>query len=83
MGDSDMFSQMVDNMIENEPQIKTIIAKHNPDLYIIDDIVGSSALIYSDKPWVLIFSGNSLFSIDDERTPPACSGNTLLRSYAN
>ncbi|CAG2109767.1 unnamed protein product [Medioppia subpectinata] len=49
-------------------------AKHNPDVYIIDDFIGSPALIHSTKPWVFLFSGNPLFVLRDDRTPPECSG---------
>ena len=57
-----------------EPQIKQIVDKHKPDVYIIDHFIGSPTLIYSDKPWVFAFSTNPFFIIDDERTPPGCSG---------
>ncbi|CAG2104069.1 unnamed protein product [Medioppia subpectinata] len=68
------FDKLVDTMRANEPQLKAIVAKHNPDLYIIDDFAGSPTLIHSTKPWVSLFSGNPLFVINDERTPPGSSG---------
>ena len=66
---------MVDTSLRNEPKLKSIIDRQRPDIYIIDNFIGSPTLIYSDKPWVLLFSGNPLFVINDERTPPKCSGN--------
>ncbi|CAG2119249.1 unnamed protein product, partial [Medioppia subpectinata] len=68
------FEGLVDNCRAKEPQLKAIIAKHNPDLYIIDDFICSPTLIHSTKPWVFLFSGNPLFVLHDDRTPPECSG---------
>ena len=65
---------MIDKVKLNEPNLKAIIEKHKPDVYIIDHFVGPPSLIYSDKPWVFLFSGNPLFVLDDERTPPGGSG---------
>jgi len=64
----------VDRIIRNEPLIKSIIEKYNPDIYAIDDIIGSPSLMYSGKPWVRLVSTAPLFFFDDERTPPPCSG---------
>jgi len=58
----------------SEPKLKAIIEKHKPDIYIIDHFIGSPTLIYSDKPWIFLFSGNPLFVLDDKRTPPGASG---------
>ncbi|CAG2109766.1 unnamed protein product, partial [Medioppia subpectinata] len=69
-----VFEMLVDRMRANEPQLKAIIVKHNPDVYIIDDFAGSPTLIHSTKPWVFLFSGNPLFVIHDDRTPPGSSG---------
>ena len=74
MIESNFLSTVVDRVIEKEPQMKTILDKHKPDIYIIDHFVGSAALLFSGKPWVFLFSGNPLFVIHDERTPPECSG---------
>ena len=74
MKDSPIFDEMLEITIKTEPQIKQIVAKHKPDVYIIDHFIGSPTLIYSDKPWVFLFSGNPLFVIQDERTPPGGSG---------
>ncbi|CAG2111290.1 unnamed protein product, partial [Medioppia subpectinata] len=68
------FQVMLDQMRANEPQLKAIIAKHNPDVYIIDDFAGSPTLIHSNKPWVLLCSSNPLCVIHDDRTPPNGSG---------
>ncbi|CAG2180630.1 unnamed protein product [Oppiella nova] len=68
------FETIIDKMRANEPKLKAIIAKYNPDLYIIDDFAGSPTLIHSKKPWVFLFSGNPLFVLKDDRTPPSCSG---------
>jgi len=68
------FETIIDKMRANEPKLKAIIGKYNPDLYIIDDFAGSPTLIHSNKPWVFLFSGNPLFVLKDDRTPPSCSG---------
>ncbi|CAG2118925.1 unnamed protein product, partial [Medioppia subpectinata] len=68
------FEILVNKMRANEPQLKAIIAKYNPDVYIIDDFAASPTLIHSTKPWVFLFSGNPLVIINDERTPPGTSG---------
>ncbi|CAG2116713.1 unnamed protein product, partial [Medioppia subpectinata] len=69
-----VFEMLIDRMRANEPQLKAIVAKHNPDVYIIDDFAGSPTLIHSNKPWVFLFSGNPLFVIHDDKTPPGSSG---------
>lgn len=71
---NDFFSKLVDRVLDVEPRMKEIVAKHKPDVIIIDHFVGSPTLVYSGKPWVFLFSGNPLFVIDDERTPPKASG---------
>jgi spore coat polysaccharide biosynthesis predicted glycosyltransferase SpsG len=85
MSKQTFFVEMIDKMKMNEPTLKAIIEKHKPDVYIIDHFVGSPTLIYSDKPWVFLFSGNPLFVLDDERTPPGASGmqsNTRIKVLA-
>ncbi|XP_054156260.1 NDP-glycosyltransferase YjiC-like [Oppia nitens] len=59
--------------LDNQKYMK-IVDKLNPDLIILDEFIGRPALIYSGKPWISLFSGNPLFAIDDERTPPFASG---------
>ncbi|CAG2118169.1 unnamed protein product, partial [Medioppia subpectinata] len=71
------FTGWADNMAKmraNEPQLRAIIAKHNPDIYMTDGIMCSPTLIHSGKPWVYVFSPNPLYVINDDRTPPAFSG---------
>jgi hypothetical protein len=72
-------TKIKNKLIEFEPQMKAIINKHKPDVYIIDHFYGSPTLIHSDKPWVFLFSGNPLFVLDDERTPPGASGMDVLK----
>ncbi|CAG2174079.1 unnamed protein product [Oppiella nova] len=74
MQNSTNMNKMVDKMRANEPKLRAIVEKYNPDLYVIDDFVGSPALIHSNKPWVYVFSANPLFVIRDDRTPPGGSG---------
>jgi hypothetical protein len=74
MSTKKFFVGSTERMKFNETILKAIIEKHKPDVYIIDHFVGSPTLIYSDKPWVFLFSGNPLFVLDDERTPPGASG---------
>lgn len=71
---SDLLNEWVKKAKDSEPQLKQIVAKHKPDVIIIDAFIGSPTLIYSEKPWVRVFSGNPLSAIKDERTPPGCSG---------
>ena len=68
------FIEEAKNVINKEPLIKAIIDKHNPDIFIFDHFFGSPSVIYSDKPWIFLLSGNPLLVIDDERTPPGGSG---------
>ncbi|CAG2170231.1 unnamed protein product [Oppiella nova] len=65
---------LVNKMRANEPKLQAIVAKYNPDLYVIDDFIGSPTLIHSNKPWVYMFSGNPLFVLRDDKTPPGGSG---------
>jgi len=74
MSKQTFFVDMIEKVKINEPNLKAIIEKHKPDVYIIDHFIGSPTLIYSDKPWIFLFSGNPLFVLDDERTPPGASG---------
>ena len=71
---STFFDELVEKTIAIEPQLKQIVDRHKPDLFIVDNFFGSPTLIYSDRPWVFVGSGNPLFYIPDERTPPPCSG---------
>jgi len=68
------FTELAVKVKDSEPKLKAIIEKHKPDIYIVDHFVGSPTLVYSDKPWIFLFSGNPLFVLDDERTPPGASG---------
>ena len=74
MKTSPIFEEMMQMAIQTEPQIKQILDRQRPDLYIVDSFIGSPSLIYSDKPWVFLWSGNPLFILDDEKTPPGGSG---------
>ncbi|CAG2121776.1 unnamed protein product, partial [Medioppia subpectinata] len=58
----------------NDPILKAIVAKHSPDLYVIDDFNPSPTLVHSNKPWVYVNSANPLLASTDERLPPGCSG---------
>ncbi|XP_054158199.1 NDP-glycosyltransferase YjiC-like [Oppia nitens] len=51
-----------------------VVREVDPDLIILDEFLGRPALVHSGKPWVSVFSGNPLFAIDDDRTPPFASG---------
>ncbi|CAG2119578.1 unnamed protein product, partial [Medioppia subpectinata] len=74
MCETPIFADLIDKMRANEPKLKAIIAKHNPDVYIIDDFAGSPTIIHSNKPWIRISSSQPLTGIKDDRTPPGCSG---------
>ena len=74
MFNAPFITNLVNTAIRVEPQIKQIVAKHKPDIFILDHFVGSPTIIYSGKPWVSLFSTNPLFVIFDERTPPGGSG---------
>ncbi|CAG2118170.1 unnamed protein product, partial [Medioppia subpectinata] len=67
----------VDALRQNEPQMKAFVAKHNPDVIVIDNFVGSPALMYANRPWVGVCSMNPLFAIADDRTPPPGSGLSI------
>ncbi|CAG2118620.1 unnamed protein product, partial [Medioppia subpectinata] len=74
MCETPIFADLIDKMRANEPKLKTIIAKYNPDVYIIDDFAGSPTIIHSNKPWIHISSSQPLSGIRDDRTPPGWSG---------
>ncbi|XP_054163835.1 NDP-glycosyltransferase YjiC-like [Oppia nitens] len=71
---SPLFGMMIEKARKDNSKFAGVVAKLNPDVIIIDDFIGRPALIHSGKPWVSVFSGSPLFSIDDERTPPLGSG---------
>ena len=68
------FNEMIENAIANEPLMRQFVDKHKPDVIIIDHYIGMPSLIYSGIPWVFLFSGNPLFVLQDDATPPGCSG---------
>ncbi|CAG2108284.1 unnamed protein product [Medioppia subpectinata] len=76
------FEDLVDTMRANEQQLKAIVAKHNPDVYIIDDFAAPPTLIHSTNPWVFLYSGNPLSVIEDERTPPGYASNGDRQEWA-
>ncbi|XP_054163836.1 NDP-glycosyltransferase YjiC-like [Oppia nitens] len=69
-----IFENGVQRAKKDNSKFTEIVVKLNPDVIIIDDFVGRPALIYSGKPWISIFSGNPLFAIEDDKTPPFSSG---------
>ncbi|CAG2121264.1 unnamed protein product, partial [Medioppia subpectinata] len=66
--------KMIATKRSNEPKLKAVIDKYRPDLYVLDDIMGSPTLIHSSKPWVAVCSMQPLYVFWDERTPPPGSG---------
>ena len=70
----DMLINSIERKKQIEPQLKAILHKYKPNVIVINDLVGSPSLIYSDIPWVLMVSTNPLEMIEDDRTPPGCSG---------
>lgn len=66
--------EIVESTINMEPSLRAAIDRQKPDLFIVDHFVGSPSIIYSDKPWVYLFSGNPLYVIEHEKTPPGGSG---------
>jgi len=79
MAKTPFFAELAVKAKNNEQKLMAIVEKHKPDIHVIDNFVGSPTLIYSDKPWVYLFSGNPLFVLDDERTPPGASGLYSLK----
>ena len=74
MVEPSMSQGMVDYRIKYDEQIEKVVKKVNPDVILIDDMVGLPCLIHCGKPWVNISSGNPLFYIGDDKLPPASSG---------
>ncbi len=70
----DFFIEIVESTINMEPSLRAAIDRQKPDLFIVDHFVGSPSVIYSGKPWVYLFSGNPLYVIEHEKTPPRGSG---------
>ena len=74
MANTPFFNEMIDNTIANDSLMRQLVDKHKPDVIIIDHFIGMPSLIYSGIPWVFLFSGNPLFVLHDDKTPPGCSG---------
>ena len=74
MMSGNIFPNMIEKKRRSEPQLRAIVDKYNPDIILIDDVIGSPSLIYNNKPWVLIVSTNPLMILDEESTPPGGSG---------
>ncbi|CAG2105980.1 unnamed protein product [Medioppia subpectinata] len=73
-----IFADLIDKMRAIEPKLKAIIAKYNPDVYIISDFAASPTIIHSNKPWIRISASQPLSGIKDDRTPPGWSANVDL-----
>ncbi|XP_054153075.1 NDP-glycosyltransferase YjiC-like [Oppia nitens] len=71
---SPLFAMMIEKAKKDNTMFAEVVDKLNPDVIIIDDFIGRPALIHSGRPWVSVFSGSPLFSIDDDKTPPFGSG---------
>ena len=74
MSNQGLFAEMLQKKIDTESQQKEIVERVNPDIILIDDFFGLPSLIYSNRPWVIICSGNPLAYLDDDRLPPGASG---------
>ena len=71
-----LFNGTIEKKMRNESRLQAILEKYSPDVIVIDDVLGSPTLIYSNIPWVLSVSTNPLFYVDDECLPPGSSGIT-------
>lgn len=69
-----IYEHVVDTVIQNDDQIKSIVDEIKPDVIIIDHIIAYPSIIYSGVPWIWSYSPNPLWAIDDNRTPPHASG---------
>ncbi|CAG2117535.1 unnamed protein product, partial [Medioppia subpectinata] len=57
-----------------EPMLRAIVAKHNPDVSVVSEFSPSPTLIYSNKPWVFVYSQNPLMAMPDDNLPPGATG---------
>ena len=65
---SDQIREYMDNLLSN------IVNQVSPDVIIMDQTRTIPSIEKCGIPWVLVCSCNPLWIIDDERTPPAGSG---------
>jgi len=72
---STILSNHLNNMKETDLIMENILKRIKPDIIIIDNYIGFPSVIGCGIPWVLSCSFNPLMFIDDERTPPPCSGD--------
>lgn len=54
--------------------MEEILSRIKPDIIVIDNYLALPSLVGSGIPWVLSCSFNPIQFIEDERTPPPCSG---------
>ncbi|XP_046909104.2 uncharacterized protein LOC124490619 [Dermatophagoides farinae] len=60
-----------------DEQLRTVIEKFQPDLFIVDNIMLEPAIYYSTKPWIRVISVVPLLHLHDiHELPPAWSGFT-------
>ena len=67
------YQALIDGAKYCEPQLRSIIAEHRPDVLVEDNVVSFPALTTSGSPYVRIVSCNPL-EIPDPQLPPVFSG---------
>jgi MGT family glycosyltransferase len=67
------FQALIDGAMYCEPQLRRIIARHRPDVLVLDNVVGFPALTTADGSFVRIVSCNPL-EIRGPDIPPVFSG---------
>jgi MGT family glycosyltransferase len=67
------YQALIDGAMYCEAQLREIIAEHEPDVIVQDNVVGFPALTTTDPPFVRIMSCNPL-EIRGQKVPPTFSG---------
>ncbi|QMW64877.1 glycosyl transferase [Mumia sp. ZJ1417] len=68
------YQALIDGAVYCEPQLRAIIAEHQPDVIVEDNVVTFPALMTSDAPFVRIVSCNPLEVRGSADLPPLFAG---------
>ncbi|CAG2102502.1 unnamed protein product [Medioppia subpectinata] len=71
---SKLMASRIAGHIAVDREVETIVKQINPDLIVLDQHFPLPYVEACGIPYVWVRSGNPLFLLDDERTPPAISG---------
>jgi len=76
-----LYYQVIFSFFNKDYKLRQMIARLKPDVLIVDDVFAYPSIIYSQKPWVWLFSSNPLGFYQDESLPPPFMGNNKLNMF--